>query len=253
MIERHQRETDALPKLQTDALLEGHARRQVMELIGLAKLLEEQRDAAVVRENGRYKEVKKLEEVIVGLEARCNRAELVLMLINPIRAAMKHRPEANPLVNRSAWVDEYKELDARFHQNSATEAAKPPGLTFAQLAQVNIKRCRKWHDPEEWSAQMWGLAMTGEAGEFATAIVALLTVGAAGQVANALKKLRRHDDGISQITDREVLLRNVAMEIGDTAVYLDLLAQRLGLKFEDCIRDTFNRVSEREGFPERLP
>lgn len=47
-------------------------------------------------------------------------------------------------------------------------------------------------------------------------------------------------------------LLSVATEIGDTVVYLDLLAQRLGLSLEKCIRDTFNRVSEREGFPERL-
>lgn len=40
--------------------------------------------------------------------------------------------------------------------------------------------------------------------------------------------------------------------IGDTVVYLDLLAQRLGLRLEDCVRDTFNRISEREGFPERI-
>lgn len=113
-------------------------------------------------------------------------------------------------------------------------------LTFAALAAINITRCRRWHDPDSWSPQMWGLAMCGEAGE----------------VANALKKLHRHDEGIQQAADskeRDALVANVAMEIGDTAVYLDLLAQRLGLRLEDCVRDTFNRISVREGFPERLP
>lgn len=120
-----------------------------------------------------------------------------------------------------------------------TTTPTQPNLTFAELARVNITRCRRWHPPEGWSPQMWGLAMVGEAGE----------------VANALKKLHRHDEGIQQAADakdRETLVRAVAMEIGDTAVYLDLLAQRLGLRLEDCIRDTFNRVSVREGFPERL-
>ena len=113
------------------------------------------------------------------------------------------------------------------------------GLTFSTLAAANIFRCRRWHDPEGWSPQMWGLAMCGEAGE----------------VANALKKLHRHDEGIQQAVDskdRAVLVQNVATEIGDTVVYLDLLAQRLGLRLEDCVRDTFNRISVREGFPDRL-
>lgn len=112
-------------------------------------------------------------------------------------------------------------------------------LTFQQLAEVNITRCRRWHDPNSWNPQMWGLAAAGEMGE----------------CCNALKKLWRHDNSIQQnavTTDREKLLQNVAFEIGDTVVYLDLLAQRLGLKLEDCVRDTFNRISVREGFPERL-
>jgi NTP pyrophosphatase (non-canonical NTP hydrolase) len=117
------------------------------------------------------------------------------------------------------------------------EPAAP--LSFVALAEVNITRCRRWHDPEGWSPQMWGLAAAGEMGE----------------CANALKKLYRHDEGIQQAADskdRAVLLQNVATEIGDTVVYLDLLAQRLGLRLEDCVRDTFNRISVRESFPERL-
>lgn len=112
-------------------------------------------------------------------------------------------------------------------------------LTFDTLAAVNLTRCQRWHDPQQWSPQMWGLAAAGEMGE----------------CCNALKKLHRHDEGIQQANtanDRETLVRNVAMEIGDVVVYLDLLAQRMGMRLEDCVTDTFNRVSAREGFPERL-
>jgi hypothetical protein len=35
-------------------------------------------------------------------------------------------------------------------------------------------------------------------------------------------------------------------------MYLDLLAQKAGLSLNRCVLDTFNRVSAREGFPERL-
>lgn len=112
-------------------------------------------------------------------------------------------------------------------------------LSFEHLATVNMKRCLRWHDPNAWSPQMWGLAAAGEMGE----------------CANALKKLHRHDEGTQQkavTDDRQAIVHSVAMEIGDTVVYLDLLAQRLGLRLEDCIRETFNRISDREGFPERL-
>lgn len=112
-------------------------------------------------------------------------------------------------------------------------------LTFEELAIVNMARCRRWHDPEAWSPQMWGLAAAGEMGE----------------CCNALKKLFRHDTGVQQNAaspDRDALMKAIATEIGDVVVYLDLLAQRLGLSLENCVRDTFNRISVREGFPERL-
>ena len=115
----------------------------------------------------------------------------------------------------------------------------PEILNFAMLARANIIRCKRWHDPESWSPQMWGLAAAGEMGE----------------CCNALKKLHRHDEGIQQNAapkSRDQLVQDVAMEIGDTVVYLDLLAERLGLRLEDCVRDTFNRISVREAFPDRL-
>lgn len=112
-------------------------------------------------------------------------------------------------------------------------------MTFEQLREVNMTRCQRWHDPESWSLSDWGVAMAGEAGE----------------VCNAIKKMNRLRDSMRQKTgpqDSKTALQALATEIGDTAVYLDLLAQRAGLRLEDCVRDTFNRVSVREGFPDRL-
>ena len=116
-------------------------------------------------------------------------------------------------------------------------------LTFAQVSQVNLERAREWHKGglEEWSVSDWAVAMAGEAGE----------------VCDAIKKLRRIEcrvisENASQPHTIEVAKRAIAQEIGDTFIYLDLLAQRLGINIEDAIRDTFNRVSEREGFDYRL-
>jgi NTP pyrophosphatase (non-canonical NTP hydrolase) len=116
-------------------------------------------------------------------------------------------------------------------------------LTFAKVSQTNLERAREWHKGglEEWSVSDWGVAMAGEAGE----------------VCDAIKKLRRIEcqvasENISQPVDRMAAIKAIEQEIGDTFIYLDLLAQRLGINIEDAIRNTFNRVSEREGFSYRL-
>lgn len=114
-------------------------------------------------------------------------------------------------------------------------------LTFGEVSEINRARCERWHPgfPDDgWTGADWSNAMNGEAGE----------------VANVVKKLRRLDFDLTQAAGdtREGLLAKLAMEIGDTFMYLDLLAQHYGLELARCVVDTFNRVSVREGFPERL-
>lgn len=117
-------------------------------------------------------------------------------------------------------------------------------LTFAQVSEINRKRANRWHNGfpsknDAWTGADWSNAMAGEAGE----------------TCNVVKKIRRYDIGIQQAEDpeRDVLIINeLAKEIGDTYLYLDLLAQYYGLSIDACVAYTFNRVSEREGFPERI-
>lgn len=116
-------------------------------------------------------------------------------------------------------------------------------LTLAQISATNLDRAMTWHKGgiEEWSVADWGCAMGGEAGE----------------CLDAIKKLRRVEESVpsnnrKQPEGREAAIKAIAQEIGDTFLYLDLLAARLGLKIEDCIVETFNRVSVRENLPQRL-
>lgn len=117
-------------------------------------------------------------------------------------------------------------------------------LTFEQLAEANRVRANHWHngfpDNEDgWTIVDWSNAMCGEAGE----------------VANVVKKIRRHDFGLHAANDpprMDLVLNNLANEIGDVLLYLDLLAQSQGLSLEACVIHTFNRVSEREGFQDRI-
>ena len=113
-------------------------------------------------------------------------------------------------------------------------------MTFKEVSEINRSRCLEWHPNgiDDWSPTDWACAMAGEAGE----------------VCNAIKKLRRLQDDIPDSREKmpEEHIRAIAMEIGDTFLYLDLLAQRLGINMEEAVRDTFNRVSDREGLTHKL-
>ncbi len=87
-------------------------------------------------------------------------------------------------------------------------------LTFAQLSEANLRRAVKWHKGglDEWSVSDWATAMAGEAGE----------------VCNAVKKLRRIEDEIAnvseperQISTRAEAIKKIDDEIADTVIYLD--------------------------------
>lgn len=122
-------------------------------------------------------------------------------------------------------------------------------LTFHEVSMLNARRADRWHKGfpvcgDGWTGADWSNAMCGEAGE----------------TANVVKKLRRLETGIQQAEQGKeednaylaMLRQKLSTEIGDTFMYLDLLAQFYGLEISDCIATTFNRVSEREGFPEMI-
>lgn len=137
-----------------------------------------------------------------------------------------------------------------------------PPLTFADLLKANLDRAAHWHKPGSapWTIADWSNATAGEGGEAMEAVLDLLalvcgTNSKLGAVANAIKKARRHETGVSQASGPQTMVAAidaVKNEIGDVACYLDLLANACGLRLEDCIRDTFNRVSDRENLPVRL-
>lgn len=140
-------------------------------------------------------------------------------------------PEPQIEVGLPQWAEQLRDL-----LNGA------PGLSFALVSATNRARCERWHPDfpnDGWTGADWATAMGGEAGE----------------ALNVVKKLRRDDFGKVQAAadTRAGLLAQLATEIGDTFIYLDLLAQFYGLDLARCVADTFNRVSDREGFPERLP
>lgn len=116
------------------------------------------------------------------------------------------------------------------------------GLDFDALRVMNVHRCRRWHgaDSEPWTGADWATAFGGETGE----------------ALNVVKKLRRLETAVTlgpiDETDRDKLIADLADELADTVTYADLLADHYDIDLGAAVAEKFNRVSERQGFPERL-
>lgn len=110
-------------------------------------------------------------------------------------------------------------------------------LTFQELRTANVDRCEKWHPQglKSWSPSDWLTAVTGELGE----------------LASLLKMRNRERDGLQgnkfSPTDQQI-----ADELADVVMYLDLLSEVLGVDLGAAVVKKFNEVSEREGFPARI-
>lgn len=96
-------------------------------------------------------------------------------------------------------------------------------LTFDELRKANVERCETSfkHSINDWSFTDWATATAGELGE----------------LCNLIKKIRR---------GQEINHKDVADEIADTAIYLDLLAAAMGVNLGESVRDKFNEVSEKK-------
>jgi NTP pyrophosphatase (non-canonical NTP hydrolase) len=123
------------------------------------------------------------------------------------------------------------------------EGATEMDLSFAKLREVNVSRCLRWHPMgiNEWSVNDWLTAFGGEAGE----------------ALNAGKKHRRILSGMQQGGNVPVNIGDaedkIMEELADTVIYADLVASRMGMSLAAAVARKFNAISEREGFPERLP
>lgn len=115
------------------------------------------------------------------------------------------------------------------------------GLTFNALRGANEARLPEFKnnkgetahdapDGSDWSPNDWMVAMVGEVGE----------------AANVMKKVRRGDLTLEEAMP---LLRQ---EYADAAIYLDLLAKRVGINLGDAIVETFNAKSVKVGSRVRL-
>lgn len=117
-------------------------------------------------------------------------------------------------------------------------------LTFQQLRDTNLSRCERFHPLDEWRPSQWSNAMAGESGEVCNLTKKMDRVWPSNQFKVAMNKTE--DQNMLDLTLK------VALEIGDVLLYADLLAARLGLSLEQCVREAFNNKSIQLDMPERL-
>lgn len=117
------------------------------------------------------------------------------------------------------------------------------GLHLSDLSLINRVRARRWHKDfgpgkGDWNGADWSNAMAGEMGE----------------AANVVKKIRRAETGHPGANDPDTvtLVMQLGEELADVVIYADLLASYYGLDLGTEIVNKFNKVSDREGFPEKL-
>lgn len=114
-------------------------------------------------------------------------------------------------------------------------------MNWYEFSKTNRERCESPkgfnHAINSWSLSDWMVACLGELGE----------------AANVLKKLNRVRDGVPGNKETPEQLRaNLARELADTFIYLDLLSQAAGIDLPAVVAEVFNAKSKQIGSPIRF-
>lgn len=109
-------------------------------------------------------------------------------------------------------------------------------LSFTDIRAKNVLRSeRDWkHKLSDWSIAEWGNALAGECGE----------------ACNVMKKILRIDQNIRvELADktREQYVEDLAEELADVFLYLDLTAAAAGIDLQQAIIRKFNKKSAQIG------
>jgi NTP pyrophosphatase (non-canonical NTP hydrolase) len=115
------------------------------------------------------------------------------------------------------------------------------GVTFNALRGANLARLPQFKNPKgerahteddgsDWSLSDWALAVTGELGE----------------ACNLIKKVNRGDFTLDDAR------QDIADELADVQIYLDILAMRAGVDLGRAVQRKFNLTSEKVGSTVRI-
>lgn len=106
-----------------------------------------------------------------------------------------------------------------------------------ELRRANVARQAERPGGEHVDLAFRGLEMAGEAGE----------------LANKLKKLVRLQRGIQGTNEeRATLMQEIADEMGDVMICVDLIGMEIGIDSAEAVRSKFNATSAKHGLKTRL-
>lgn len=106
-------------------------------------------------------------------------------------------------------------------------------MIYDTLGEANAARQRLWDPDSRMTSIFHALELAGEVGE----------------TLNIMKKLERERLGLMGSRSSRV---DLADELADIAIVLDLLASRCGVDLASAIRRKFNETSRKNGFPVEL-
>ncbi len=154
--------------------------------------------------------------------------------IEAIRFASFEAPKAG---SHTEWAGRL----TRILEDLLTAQTLDRDLTISRIIEVSLTRTERWHSDQTtpWTGADWATAFGGETGE----------------ALNVVKKLRRVECGSPGLGDPppDELLEELADELADVYLYGVLLADHYDIDLPAAIIAKFNRKSEEQGFPERLP
>lgn len=124
--------------------------------------------------------------------------------------------------------------------------------TFTALRAANIARNSEWNTTgEPLRPSFRGNETGGEIGEIIEAVLAnvLQLAIASGRAQNILKKIERGQLGLKGST---ATLDDLADELADGIICLDLTAMDFGIDLFAAVQRKFNRTSDKLGFQTKL-
>lgn len=105
-------------------------------------------------------------------------------------------------------------------------------VEYSSLREANEARQKEWSE-EGLSIEFLGVALAGEVGE----------------ACNIIKKLARERMGL---VGSRATVAELAEELADALIYLDIIAMQEGIDLDDAIEKKFNKTSEARELATRL-
>ena len=158
-------------------------------------------------------------------------------------------------VYQQAWVKDLCHWQAPPIPPFGPAGPAADSLTFTALRVANRARMPLFknatgetkHSGQDWTVSDWALAVAGETGELAEVLLlySLMTMSL-GKAENVMKKMRRKDFNPAVVVD------DISEELADVVIYLDMLADSLGIDLGKAVMYKWNKKSEQLDIPLRL-